>query len=155
MLTADDVAKYSYENVVSGSDHWNPRMLMEPVDAPKNIYWYKDVSKMSWTASEFAICYIVFDANDNVLAITKDANCEIEAGKVPAYIKAVNENGSLSQKYEVAISTGISQVASDKEVARTEVYSADGIRKANTLPGLNIVKTIYKDGSVKTQKIIE
>ena len=155
VLTADDVAKYSYENVVSGSDHWNPRMLMEPVDAPKNIYWYKNTNKMSWTASEFAICYIVFDANDNVLAITKDTNCEIEAGKMPAYIKAVNENGSLSQKYEVAVSTGISQVASDAEVARTEVYSADGIRKANTLPGLNIVKTIYEDGSVKTQKVMK
>ena len=155
VLDADEVSKYSYENVMSGSDHWNPRMLMEPVDAPKNIYWYKNANKMSWTASEFAICYIVFDANDNVLAITKDTNCEIEAGKMPAYIKAVNENGSLSQKYEVAVSTGISQVASDAEVARTEVYSADGIRKANTLPGLNIVKTIYEDGSVKTQKVMK
>lgn len=155
MLTADDVANYSYENVIFGADHWNPRQLMEPVDAPKNIYWYKNVNKMSWTASEYAICYVVFDANDNVLAITKDANCEIEAGKVPAYIKAVNENGSLSQKYEVSVSTDIAQINSDTEVLRTEVYSVDGIRKDHAQAGLNIIKTTYKDGSVKTQKVVK
>lgn len=155
VLTADDVAKYSYENVISGSDHWNPRQLMEPVDDPKYISWYKDVNKMNWTASEYAICYVVFDANDNVLAITKEANCEIEAGKVPAYIKAVNENGSLSQKYEVSVSTGIAQVDSDAEVLKTEVYSADGIKKEHAQAGLNIIKTTYKDGSVKTQKVIK
>ncbi len=154
VLTAEDVSKYTYENVVSGNDHWNPRQLMEPVDAPTNIKWYKDANYISWTPSQYAICYIVYDADDNVLGFTKTASLTVESGKAPAYIKAVNENGSLSQPYSVTVSTSISQVSTTAETVRSEMFTADGCRTTKDHKGLTIVKTYYNDGSVKAQKVV-
>jgi pectin methylesterase-like acyl-CoA thioesterase len=154
VLTADEVSKYTYENVMSGDDHWNPRQLMEPVDAPTNINWYKDANYMDWTPSQYAICYIVYDADDNVLGFTKTPSLKVESGKAPAYIKAVNENGSLSQRYSVTISTGISQLSTNAEAVRSDMFTAEGCRTTRDHKGLTIVKTYYNDGSVKAQKVV-
>ena len=40
------------------------------------------------------------------------------------------------------------------EVVRTIVYSMNGTQLNKAAKGLNIVKTIYADGTVKTQKVI-
>ena len=155
VLTADEVAKYTYENVMSGDDRWNPRMLMEPVDAPTDIKWYQDINRLTWKASDYAICYIVFDAEDNVLSITKGTEYSVEQGKTPAYIKAVNENGSLSQKYDVSMYTSISQIDANVEAVRSEYYTLDGSKTAKDHTGLTILKTYYNDGSVRVQKVIK
>lgn len=37
MLTAEEVVKYTYENVICENDNWNPRMFMEKVDKPDDL----------------------------------------------------------------------------------------------------------------------
>lgn len=154
VLDADEVAAYSYENVVSSGDHWNPRTLMEPVDAPKNIILDKTSGKLTWVPSEYAICYIVFDVNDKVLTVTKESSYTAGNDEVASYIKAVNENGSLSGKYPVTITTDNAKItATDRDMAM-EYYTVTGMKMGQMRKGLNIVKTIDKSGAIKTYKII-
>ncbi|MGI6223146.1 MAG: hypothetical protein ACOYJG_06030 [Prevotella sp.] len=52
------------------------------------------------------------------------------------------------------VTTGINGVMSDNQPVRVEVFSANGIRQNGLTRGVNIVKTTYSDGTVKTEKRI-
>ena len=59
---------------------------------------------------------------------------------------------------ESAAYVGIEDITASGEAAgkviRTEVYSAGGARLAKAAKGLNIIKDVYADGSVKTRKVV-
>lgn len=63
-------------------------------------------------------------------------------------------NGEESSKFEDQ--TGIENVISGEaaEVVATEIYSINGVRLAQPQQGLNIIRRVYTDGSVKVQKVI-
>lgn len=109
-MTAADAAEYTYEKMIpvqydvyntygtklkdGSTDGWNPRQYMEPAAAPTGLAANADGSQLSWTASEYAICYLVLDANDNVVGIT--AENEFALTQSGTYrVQAVNEYGSL------------------------------------------------------------
>lgn len=93
VLSADEAARYTYENVIREGDNWNPRKYMEKVSAPTNLK--RENGRLSWDMSKYAICYIVLEG-DKVVQITKDTFCDVEDGHV-YQIKAVGEYGSLSE----------------------------------------------------------
>ena len=103
-MTAAEAAEYTYENMIpvfygnnkkaATTDGWNPRAFMEPAAAPTDLSYTAATAKLSWTASKYAICYLVIDASDNIVAITTDTEYEINRSN--SYrIQAVNEYGSL------------------------------------------------------------
>jgi hypothetical protein len=57
VLTADEAAKYTVENVLGGTDSWLPTDYTDEVDAPVVTL---NGSTISWTAADDARCYVVF-----------------------------------------------------------------------------------------------
>ena len=133
ILSAEEAAKYTYEAVTSGNDDWNPRKFFEPVEAPAEVVYAN--GKLTWKAVPYAICYLVMDAEGNVVGMTKDAAYAIaEAGTYT--LRSVNEYGSLgeSTNFEVteAMTTGIqAEKIIQVPFGETQVYDLQGRKMAD------------------------
>ena len=134
ILSAEEAAKYTYEAVIFGNDDWNPRKFFEPVEAPTEVVYAN--GKLTWKAVPYAICYLVIDAEGNVVGMTKDDEYAIaEAGTYT--LRSVNEYGSLgeSTNFEVteAMTTGI-QAEKNIQVpfVETQVYDLQGRKMADS-----------------------
>lgn len=134
ILSAEEAAKYTYEAVTFGNDDWNPRKFFEPVEAPAEVVYAN--GKLTWKAVPYAICYLVIDAEGNVVGMTKDDEYAIaEAGTYT--LRSVNEYGSLgeSTNFEVTedMTTGI-QAEKNIEIpfVETQVYDLQGRKMADS-----------------------
>jgi len=107
---------------------------------------------LSWKPSDYAICYIVIDADDKVVGFTKD--CEFTTdGKSSRYdVKAVIEYGSLSRASTVDTSTGIGRV-DNGTVVSCEYYNLQGMRVDGAAKGLNIVSVKTANGRKYNRKV--
>ena len=76
-LTDEEAAAYTIENVMSGSDDWDPAIMTESVEAPSGLKI--EGKTLSWEASKYVICYVV---KKNLKWILN--------GKRPAYTTAPN-----------------------------------------------------------------
>ena len=67
----------------------------------------------------------------------------------------IKNQGEKSNDY---IANGIENIENGNEeaseVVRTIIYSINGTKAANMSKGINIVKKVYANGSVKTTKVI-
>ncbi len=115
-LTDEEAATYTYSNVLSGDDYWNPREIMESVAKPENVTISS--SGLSWDAVDYAMCYVVL-CNDDVIGFTVDTNYALtDASSDDVYkVQAANEYGSLGEVSEAAITSGISKVISDSNIS--------------------------------------
>ena len=134
ILSAEEAAKYTYEAVIFGNDDWNPRKFFEPVEAPTEVVYAN--GKLTWKAVPYAICYLVIDAEGNVVGMTKDD--EYAIAKAGTYtLRSVNEYGSLgeSTNFEVTedMTTGIQD---EKNIqvpcVETQVYDLQGRKMADS-----------------------
>jgi pectin methylesterase-like acyl-CoA thioesterase len=98
VLTDVEAAQYSYENMIMGTDGWNPRAFFEPVTKPTNVTISGKI--LSWNSVDYSISYVVL-RNDSVIGFTKDLSFEVTSGmngtNYSYKIKAVNEYGSLGE----------------------------------------------------------
>ena len=155
VLSAEEAARYTYEAVTSGNDDWNPRKFFEPVDAPANLKYSTADRTLTWTPSEYAICYVIIDQNDKVVGFTKDSSFTTDGLGSQYSVKAVNEYGSLSQPSTVSTTTGINEECRVKsEESATAIYNMQGIRLQAPTKGLNIVSIQTVDGRVISKKIV-
>lgn len=97
VLTKAQADEYTIENVLGGTDKWDPRLVVEQVAAPANL---SDIGNntLKWDDNQYAICYVVC-REGKLLAITSDATYvdTTAAGAKYAYtVQAVNEYGGLS-----------------------------------------------------------
>ena len=60
---------------------------------------------------------------------------------------------TLRVAFRVAVPTGIEDIGTDKEVRERQYFSVDGKRLSAPAPGINIVRVVYDDNSVKVQKV--
>ncbi len=156
VLSDEDAVRYTYANVVEGADDWNPHKFFEAVDAPANLA-VSASGALSWDPSEYAVCYIVINGDDNVVEITTDTSfAPVSRAASDSYtVKAVNEYGSLSSPATVGSgTTGVGSAYSASEVASRVYLNPLGIKSATPFSGLNIVVETLSDGSVRTSKTV-
>ncbi|WP_243349323.1 pectinesterase family protein [Parabacteroides sp. FAFU027] len=105
-FTDAEAAQYTYENVMSGSDGWDPRAIIEPTNAPSNVI-VTSGGAISWNATDYAICYVV-KKNNKVIGFTKNASFTDAAYTSGATYKvtAVAESGALSSE-SIAVFSGV------------------------------------------------
>jgi pectin methylesterase-like acyl-CoA thioesterase len=97
VLSQTEAAQLTYENMMPGTDNWNPRAYFEPVSAPTNLTVVNKV--LNWTKSDYAICYAIV-RDTAIIGFSKEnsfTDNSAVAGKTYVYtVKAANEYGSLS-----------------------------------------------------------
>ena len=98
-----------------------------------------------------------YEGSDNVyikLRSVCDEGMKSTAIRTMIFDLMVLNHGKLSEEYE-DYADGIETVTPNHgEPVRTEVYSIGGTRLPNMQRGINIVKEIYADGSVKARKVV-
>lgn len=109
VLSAEEAARYTVKNVLSGSDGWQPTLLCEACEAPvvKKIN-----ATLEWEKVPYAISYVV-TAGDEVIGFTEKTSFEVPAAYQDAVLRvqAVNEYGGLSAYGKASLSTGIDEIA--------------------------------------------
>ncbi|WP_269236083.1 pectinesterase family protein [Flavobacterium flavigenum] len=97
VLTKAQADQYTIENVLSGTDKWDPRLVVEQISAPANLLNLGN-NTLKWDDNKYAICYVV-SRDGKVLAITTDAtyvDTTAAGGNYIYMVQAVSEYGGLS-----------------------------------------------------------
>jgi pectin methylesterase-like acyl-CoA thioesterase len=97
VLTKAQADEFTIENVLSGTDKWDPRRVVEQVTKPANLTSPAN-NTLKWDENQYAMCYVV-SKEGKVLAITTDASyidTATTAGTFTYSIQAANEYGGLS-----------------------------------------------------------
>jgi pectin methylesterase-like acyl-CoA thioesterase len=156
-FTDTEAATYSYENVTSGTDGWDPRTVTEPTNAPANVTLASG-GALSWDATQYAICYVVI-RNNKVIGFTTGTSytdASYAAG-VSYKLVAVSESGALSAATTAVggLSTGANQTAKngvytyfiDKNLMVNNLTIGSTISVYN-FNGMLLYKQIAKSSSV-------
>ena len=113
VLTKTQADQYTIENVLAGTDKWDPRLVVEQVAAPANL---SDIGNntLKWDDNQYAICYVV-SRDNKVLAITTDATYvdTSASGQHEYAVQAVSEYGGLSAKRTIS-SLGLETIKETK-----------------------------------------
>jgi Pectin methylesterase len=148
VLTQSEAAQYTYENMMTGTDNWNPRAYFEPVVKPANVT-LSNGSQLAWTKSNYAICYVIL-RDSAVISFTKDPsftdNTALSGSTYKYQVRAVNEYGSLSPVSDIAIkvSTGVDILDLQKPV----ISVSDSWLVVSNLPEGSVLTLISVDGKV-------
>jgi len=131
-FTDNEAAQYTLDNVIKGTDNWDPRILTESTDVPANVV--NTAGTLTWNATNYAICYLVM-RNNKMVGMTSsltytdggyDANAQYS-------VVAVAESGALSQK---TVATNSSNPTDVKNSAATKViaYGENNVLYLSNLP---------------------
>ena len=158
VLSAEQAASYTIENVLGGTDTWQPKLYTDQAAAPVIA---GDERVISWTNSDYVLCWAVFRNNQFVKFVTTNSYTipeETTSGSTYT-VKAANEMGGLSQSsnpYEY-VKTGIYTQPENTALIDRKFYSAEGKQIINLTgySGFIIVRSVYADGSVITDKILK
>lgn len=136
VLSAEEAARYTVKNVLSGSDAWQPTLLCEACKAPQ----VKKVnSTLEWQKVPYAISYVV-TAGDEVIGFTETTTFEIPVAyqDKELRVQAVNEYGGLSAYGKASLSTGIEDVSCKEESDDKAWYNVMGMKVSAESKGILI-----------------
>lgn len=85
-----------------------------------------------------------------VLTLIREGE-ELPAGDYTLVL--TTSESTLRVAFRVAVPTGIEDIGTDKEVRERQYFSVDGKCLSAPAPGINIVRVVYDDNSVKVQKV--
>lgn len=152
-LSAEEAARYTYKNVVGGSDDWNPRKYFEAVDAPANVM--ATPTTIVWGKSPYAICYLVFKDGEMIDQTTDCAYYVPCTQEENITVCAVNEYGhqSLHAKATFSPTDGLSNMTA-KKLVETKAYDTKGRPTQNGKKGVSIIVSNDTNGHTKVSKRI-
>lgn len=155
VLSQEEAAEYTYENVMSGSDEWNPRAYFEPVDRPSNLVFANN--QLEWDDIQYAICYIVL--RDSIVIDFTTESCysdeTAESGTTYTYqIQAANEYGSLSELSDAVKAEGF--VSVEKFIIEQPiVYVSQFVLNARNIEKGSIMTLYSLNGTVQFKEIAQ
>ena len=97
VLNKAQAAEFTIENVLSGTDKWDPRSVVEQVAKPSNLI-VSVQNTLKWDENQYALCYVI-SKNSKILAITTEPVYEDKSAAAGTYtytVQAANEYGGLS-----------------------------------------------------------
>lgn len=150
-LTDEEAAQYTLQNVLSGSDAWQPAVKTEACAAPAPKY---NGSALRWEAVPYAICYVIFE-NGRYAGMTTDCEYTLSRANAGDYtVCAVNEFGGLSAKAKAVNGnfTSVDDAAAACEIVA--VYDLQGRQLSEPTEGINIVVLRDADGALRSQKLV-
>lgn len=123
VMTAEEAARYTVENVVGGTDNWAPQTLTKQLEAPMLSI---DGNRLSWTVTENAYCYAICAA-DQVIAFTRDNGYQIKDNVAGPYtIRVANVMGGLGQPSNSVGTNGVRELSVDKRDVGRHIFNMLG-----------------------------
>ena len=107
VLTKTQADEFTIENVLSGTDKWDPRRVVEQLTKPANLAITEN-NTLKWDENQYAMCYVV-SKDGKILAITTNATFvdpSTAAGTFTYTIQAANEYGGLSDLSSIDMTIG-------------------------------------------------
>lgn len=98
-ISTEEASRCTYENMIMGSDQWNPRLYMKPLAAPAKLRYKKGV--LRWKPVSEARGYIVIDEADRIVAVTSQCRLAVNGSSRSYTVRAVSEYGHLGEKISV------------------------------------------------------
>ncbi len=141
VLTKVQAEEYTIENVLSGTDKWDPRTIVEQVNKPENLV-VSESNTIKWDENKYAMCYVI-SKDGKILAITTAAvyaDTDTKAGTYNYTVQAANEYGGLSEISSISMTINGGVVKS----AISYLNSIDG----KAIAGLTPVE--YTEGTALT-----
>ena len=141
-LTDEEAAQYTIANVMAGDKttsakgFWNPQAVVEKTAVP---VLSESNGVVTWTADEYAICYVV-TVNGKPVAFPTEASFTAQNGDVVT-VQSVNEHGALSTMSEpltVGSATGIKDVNVNLNPNSNFNYNLAGQRVSSNTKGIII-----------------
>lgn len=153
ILTAEEAAFYTVENIMGQDDDWDPTAATEQASAPTNVKL--NGTTLAWDNNDYALLWAVCK-NGKVVDFTITPSYIVDDAYATWSVRAANEMGGLSEATVVGQGTGIRNItsATDAAVIKTAIYAADGTQLSNLQKGINIIVKTLADGSKKTSKVI-
>ena len=115
---------------------WNPLEVVEKTEVPQLA---QTGNMVTWTADEYAICYVV-SVNGSVSAFTTATEYAAQPGD-EVRVQSVNSHGALSApSLPLKVSTGIEAVtAGDRKTQMHHIYNTLGQKVTTARQGVYIV----------------
>ena len=153
ILTAEEAAFYTVENIMGQDDDWDPTAATEQASAPTNVKL--NGTTLTWDNNDYALLWAICK-NGKVVDFTITPSYVVDDATATWGVRAANEMGGLSEATTIGQGTGIRNITSATEAAviKTAIYAADGTQLSNLQKGINIIVKTLADGSKKTSKVI-
>lgn len=158
VLTSEQAAQYTIDNILGGSDAWQPKLYTDQAAAP---VINGNGTTINWNDNNYVLCWAVFKDDVFVEFVTTNSYTIPSSASSGIYtIRAANEMGGLSpisNPYTYnSISTSIDNISKQSIIINQIFYSLDGrkITDVADFKGVLIVISIYSDGHVTTSKIM-
>jgi len=158
-LTAEQAATYSIENVLGGSDAWQPTLYTDQASSPVIS---GAGNTINWADNNYVLCWAVFKNDVFVEFVTTNSYTIPSSVSSGLYtVRAANEMGGLSAVSNTynysSITTVINIADNNPQIVSQTYYTIDG-KRLNTVNGFKgtvIVRSIYSDGKVVSSKFFK
>lgn len=136
-LTEAQVAELTIDNVMGGSDGWNPLTYTEQAQAPANVRI--EGTTLTWDDSNYVLCWAVCK-NGKVVYFTIEPTCTVDDTTAAWSVRAANEMGGLGEATEAVESTGIeTMTTTNNDDADGQIFNLAGQRLQKARKGINII----------------
>lgn len=158
VLSANDAASYTIDNVLGGNDTWQPNVYTDQAAAPTITGSAKAIS---WDNNDYVLCWGVFKNGQFVQFVTNNNYTipdDVSAGAVYT-VRAANEMGGLSassNSYTYDVQTSVNNAKTGASIVSQTYFTISGERlnSLDNYVGVAIMRTSYSDGRVVATKVI-
>jgi hypothetical protein len=163
ILSAEQAANYTIENVLGGTDTWQPTLYTEQAAAPAIT---GEGSTITWDNNNYVLCWAVFINDVFQTFVTENYyHYPMPIGTMSSNslilsftVRAANEMGGLgapSNTYEYT-PTGIDNPKQKSEIVSQRFFTPEGreIASPQSYKGVVIVRSVYANGETGSEKVI-
>ncbi|MBO5779946.1 MAG: Ig-like domain-containing protein, partial [Muribaculaceae bacterium] len=153
ILTADEAAFYTVQNVLGGDDDWDPTAATEDAPGPDRVD-LSEAGVMTWEDSPYVLLWAICK-DGVVIDFTIEPTYTVDDLDAKYSVRPANEMGGLGEPVEAQKTVGIINVETGAEVISTVTYNMQGQRVANNYRGASLRVETLSDGTVRTVKSME
>lgn len=154
-LTAEQASAYTVENVLGGTDAWQPKLYTDQAAAPV-ISGSGNI--LNWSDNSYVLCWAVFKNGLFQKFVTTNSYtvpANTSTGSIFT-VRAANEMGGLGAASNALEynATGLKSPAADAVVLSQTYFTPDGkkLKTVTGFRGLVLIRSVYSDGSIITSK---
>ena len=151
ILTKEEADALSIDNVMGGTDGWDPRVVTEQAEAPANVKL--EGTTLSWDNNDYVLCWAICK-DGAVIDFTTENKYTVSDTSGKYSVRAANEKGGLGEAAEANSSSGIEEMVTN-DVVNTTYYNTAGSRVDAKAKGVIIEVKTLKDGKRQSTKILK